>query len=90
LLDNVGFSPFSFALKYVNNDNPSSQKGLATHGLLLVVLRVFLFPCEWEIHHFQVIMAVIDQIPPRTQAQKEELDPKQFLLGSFYTAGIHD
>jgi hypothetical protein len=49
------------------------------HGLLLLaVLRVFLFPCEWQIDHFQVIMAVIDQIPPRTQAQKEELDhPKQ-------------
>jgi hypothetical protein len=48
------------------------------------------FLVSGEIDHFQVIMAVIDQIPPRTQAQKEELDPKQFLLGSFYTAGIHD
>jgi hypothetical protein len=64
------------------------------HGLLLLaVLRVFLFPCEWEIDHFQVIMAVIDQIPPGTQAQhkkKNLIIPSKFLLGSFYTAGIHD
>jgi hypothetical protein len=61
------------------------------HGIAVGGSQSFpFFPCEWEIDHFQVIMAVIDQIPPPTQAQKEELGPKQFLLGSFYTAGIHD
>ncbi len=90
LLDNVGFFSFSFALKYVSNDTPSSQKGLVTWNCCWWFSEFSFFPCEWEIDHFQVIMAVIDQIPPPTQAQKEEFGPKQFLLGSFYTAGIHD